>query len=327
MAYVYRHIRLDKNEPFYIGVGSNEDTGRYDRAHRSKPKNRNIFWQRVVAKTEYLVEIMIENISIEEALKKEVEFIKLYGRKNLGLGSLVNLTDGGDGVRNYVVSDETKLKISIANKGKKWPNKKPLSKESRAKIRIALTGRKRPEEFVAKMIGNKNGVGYKHTEEALKKISAASIGNKHGLGNTNMLGKRHTDESKLKMSLSKTGIKMSKESIEKIRLKAIGRPCKEETKRKLSEANKGKKMSLESISKMKDRAKQVVQCDSNGTAIRIFKNRWEVCDLLGISLQSVNRILQGKYKSVKGIILKEKTELIFTKHQFQRRIFDLKQAV
>lgn len=304
MAYVYRHIRLDKNEPFYIGVGSNEDTGRYDRAHRSKPKNRNIFWQRVVAKTEYLVEIMIENISIEEALKKEVEFIKLYGRKNLGLGSLVNLTDGGDGVRNYVVSDETKLKISIANKGKKWPNKKPLSKESRAKIRIALTGRKRPEEFVAKMIGNK-----------------------HGLGNTNMLGKRHTDESKLKMSLSKTGIKMSKESIEKIRLKAIGRPCKEETKRKLSEANKGKKMSLESISKMKDRAKQVVQCDSNGTAIRIFKNRWEVCDLLGISLQSVNRILQGKYKSVKGIILKEKTELIFTKHQFQRRIFDLKQAV
>jgi hypothetical protein len=22
MAYVYRHIRLDKNEPFYIGIGS-----------------------------------------------------------------------------------------------------------------------------------------------------------------------------------------------------------------------------------------------------------------------------------------------------------------
>ena len=22
MAYVYRHIRLDKNEPFYIGVGT-----------------------------------------------------------------------------------------------------------------------------------------------------------------------------------------------------------------------------------------------------------------------------------------------------------------
>jgi len=24
MAYVYRHIRLDKNEPFYIGIGSEE---------------------------------------------------------------------------------------------------------------------------------------------------------------------------------------------------------------------------------------------------------------------------------------------------------------
>ena len=22
MAYLYRHIRLDKNEPFYIGIGS-----------------------------------------------------------------------------------------------------------------------------------------------------------------------------------------------------------------------------------------------------------------------------------------------------------------
>lgn len=28
MAYVYRHIRLDKNEPFYIGIGKDEG-GKY----------------------------------------------------------------------------------------------------------------------------------------------------------------------------------------------------------------------------------------------------------------------------------------------------------
>lgn len=32
MAYVYRHIRLDKNQPFYIGIGSDTD-GRYHRAN------------------------------------------------------------------------------------------------------------------------------------------------------------------------------------------------------------------------------------------------------------------------------------------------------
>ena len=30
MAYIYRHIRLDKNEPFYIGIGSDKD---YKRAY------------------------------------------------------------------------------------------------------------------------------------------------------------------------------------------------------------------------------------------------------------------------------------------------------
>jgi uncharacterized protein involved in tellurium resistance len=31
----------------------------------------------------------------EEACKKETFFISYYGRKDLGLGSLVNMTDGG----------------------------------------------------------------------------------------------------------------------------------------------------------------------------------------------------------------------------------------
>lgn len=48
MAYVYRHIRLDKNEPFYIGIGSDAT---YKRANTKK--GRNEIWKRIVCKTTY----------------------------------------------------------------------------------------------------------------------------------------------------------------------------------------------------------------------------------------------------------------------------------
>lgn len=40
MAYVYRHIRLDKNEVFYIGIGT--DTKNYKRANGICFKRSNI---------------------------------------------------------------------------------------------------------------------------------------------------------------------------------------------------------------------------------------------------------------------------------------------
>ena len=38
MAYLYRHIREDKNEPFYIGIGSDST---YKRANQTKKERRN----------------------------------------------------------------------------------------------------------------------------------------------------------------------------------------------------------------------------------------------------------------------------------------------
>jgi hypothetical protein len=37
MAYLYRYIRLDKNKPFYIGIGS-DNKGQYKRAYNKKIK-------------------------------------------------------------------------------------------------------------------------------------------------------------------------------------------------------------------------------------------------------------------------------------------------
>jgi hypothetical protein len=96
MAYVYRHIRLDKNIPFYIGLGTDSN---YSRAHQTKSRNQH--WHNVVNNSEYRVEVMLDDLSFEEACAKEIELISLYGRVDTCGGSLVNLTNGGEGTLGW----------------------------------------------------------------------------------------------------------------------------------------------------------------------------------------------------------------------------------
>jgi len=113
MAYIYRHIRLDKNEPFYIGVGSAKNH------YRAYSKcNRNKHWNNIVKNTDYEVDILFDDLDNDTAVLKEIEFIKLYGRVDLGTGCLVNLTDGGDGCLSRKITEEVKKKISLSNTGK-----------------------------------------------------------------------------------------------------------------------------------------------------------------------------------------------------------------
>jgi hypothetical protein len=95
MAYLYRHIRLDKNEPFYIGIGS-DDEGNYVRAHHNH-NFRNRHWKNITSQTPYEIEIVLDNLTWEQACEKEKEFISLYGRSDKNIGTLCNMTDGGDG--------------------------------------------------------------------------------------------------------------------------------------------------------------------------------------------------------------------------------------
>jgi hypothetical protein len=133
MAYVYRHIRKDKDQVFYIGIGT-DNNGKYTRAFS---KNRNRYWKRIVDKTDYEVEILFNDITKEEALSKEIEFIQIYGRRDLGFGTLSNLTNGGEGVvnmseegkerlreirRNTIMPQEQKDRYSKMFKGSGNPN-------------------------------------------------------------------------------------------------------------------------------------------------------------------------------------------------------------
>lgn len=112
LHYVYRHVRLDTNQPFYIGIGSGVD---YKRAHSKK--NRNKYWLNITKSIEYRIDILLDNLSFFEACLKEKEFIALYGRLDKGL--LCNMTDGGEGLFNP--TEEIRKKLSVSKQGSKNP--------------------------------------------------------------------------------------------------------------------------------------------------------------------------------------------------------------
>lgn len=103
MAYLYRHIRKGIDEVFYIGIGSDNS---YKRA-RDKRK-RNYHWNNIVKKYGYIIEIMMDDLTWEQSIEKEKEFIKLYGREDLGEGTLVNMTDGGEGTIGMIIKESSK---------------------------------------------------------------------------------------------------------------------------------------------------------------------------------------------------------------------------
>lgn len=181
MCVVYRHIRLDKNEPFYIGIG---------KMRRAYSKHgRNTLWKKIVAHTDYEVDVLFDDITEEEAREKEIEFIKLYGRIDQKTGTLSNFTDGGEGIINpptHVIeerrkrwtgnkfglgnkynlnrwqTDETKLKISIARKGIPSPAKgKKSSEETRRKMRENTA-----RAMSRKVIDNSTGIIYNSITDA-----------------------------------------------------------------------------------------------------------------------------------------------------------------
>jgi hypothetical protein len=129
---LYQHIRLDTEEIFYFGIGMDD-----------RPwvvGGRNIHWRRIVKKHGYRVEVLEEGLSWYQACELEKMLIALHGRRDLGTGPLVNMTDGGDGVAGKVVSPETRAKISASQTGKtKGKKKPPFTAKHKANMSAAIT--------------------------------------------------------------------------------------------------------------------------------------------------------------------------------------------
>jgi len=161
MIVLYKHIRKDTNQVFYIGIGNEK------RAYITKGRNKH--WYNVVNKHGYIVEIIQENLDWASACKEEIKLIKKYGRKDLGNGTLVNMTDGGDGILGIIRNKETCKKISESLMGHVHSN------ETRQKI-------------------SNSNKGNSPTEETRKKLSDANI------------GLIRSKETKHKMSIAKQNI-------------------------------------------------------------------------------------------------------------------------
>lgn len=153
--YVYRHIRLDTNQVFYIGIGSK---------YRPFTKNnRNKWWKNIVNKTNYIVEIIAKNLNYEDAKELETFLIFEYGRKDLNKGSLVNLTNGGEGNQGWNPSLETREKMRKNNLGKK------MKTSSKEKCRIA--GKKGSLNWQKKVICTKTNKTWDSITDCAKELN------------------------------------------------------------------------------------------------------------------------------------------------------------
>lgn len=134
--YVYQHIREDKNEIFYIGIGtkSKQDfkCNTYSRAY-SKHIDNNI-WLKIVAKTNWKFEILFESDDRKEVEQMEIDLIKKYGRKCDKTGHLCNLTLGGESNLGYTHTEEAIKKISEKAKRKRGYSNINYTPELRKKL-------------------------------------------------------------------------------------------------------------------------------------------------------------------------------------------------
>ena len=137
MKYLYLHLRKDNKTPFYVGVGDVK-----------RPYNfnvRNDIWKNEHKKHGCEVIIIEKSNDYSYLYNREIELIKHYGRIINNSGVLSNISTGGMGscgvkysaeeiekrrlrMLNYVPSEQTRIKMSLARKGKK------LSEETRKKI-------------------------------------------------------------------------------------------------------------------------------------------------------------------------------------------------
>ncbi len=142
--YIYFHINPLTNKIFYVGKGKHRRA--WVKYGRSK------YWNNIVKKYGYIIDLVEENLTEEQSLQREKFYIQKIGRENL-----CNLTDGGDGMSGYICSEEKRKKLSDIKGQKhhfygKKHNENTLSKMSEIK-----KGKKFTEDTRKKMADKKKG--------------------------------------------------------------------------------------------------------------------------------------------------------------------------
>lgn len=182
----YTYIYYDpsrNNEPFYVGKGNKKRA--WDHLKR---KNKHPFVQRLQKMRKNNIKPIIglySGLDEASAFVLEIKLIAEFGRKDLGKGPLLNLTDGGEGPANPSI--HTRNKISKALRGKKRTQAQNLANSLHRKGKPngrkgKKQGKQKPKP---KPHGNKGKV---RTQEFKDNLSQMYIGKK--AWNKNVKSKR-----------------------------------------------------------------------------------------------------------------------------------------
>jgi|LauGreDrversion4_2_1035121.scaffolds.fasta_scaffold04919_11 hypothetical protein len=148
--YTYAYLRED-GTPYYIGKGKgNRIHSKSNRVFNPPPKERRIFLK--------------QNLTENQAFSHEIYMIDVFGRKDLGTGILHNKSDGGIGggaMKGKSQSEETKIKIGNANRGRIH------SKKSRENMSKSHLGKPNPKSGSSRK-------GKSFSEEHIKNKSEAA---------------------------------------------------------------------------------------------------------------------------------------------------------
>jgi hypothetical protein len=145
--YTYVFINPIDNKPFYIGKGIDQRYLQHFREiayKKSTNKHKTNTIKKIIkSNNDVIIDIIFTSNNEEECFNKEIELIKLYGRRNNKTGILTNLTEGGDGSSGREILEETRTKISNTRKqkiqnGSIVPAKH--SQEHRQKLRVDNAG-------------------------------------------------------------------------------------------------------------------------------------------------------------------------------------------
>ncbi len=192
--YVYRHLRADTGEIFYVGKGMGRRA--FDKYHRSK------YWKNIEAKHGVLVEFVKEGITESESIQLEIQTIEEYRRAGI---KLINMTDGGDGTTGYSHTEEHRKKMSELQAGENNPRfGKPGTRK----------GVKATQEQIERM--RQSHLGKELPEEQRRKIRESTKLARQGIKTPGMTGRTHSPETKEKMRLKALGRRLSAESIAKM---------------------------------------------------------------------------------------------------------------
>lgn len=253
---LYIHTNL-KNNKKYIGITCQKPENRWN---YGKGYLRNKHLSGAIKKygwNGFSHDVVLVNLTKEEAEMFEIEIIKFYNTTNQNLG--YNLTSGGSLGSKH--SQQTIKKMSRNRKGINNPNfGKKMSQETKDKISKANKG-------------NKLGP---LSEERKRKIRESNQ-------------KRNvSDKTKEKIRKAITGHVKSKETVEKLRVAGFKRKQSEETRNKISRANKGKVRTKEHVERMKishkgkhSKPKYKVENITTGEifdSVKIASQKYKVCE-------------------------------------------------